>query len=84
MDLLRRAMRKGRCTRGSAAMSQCAAAAPFGCAMLGEQDGPCWCTALPPVLPVPVAGTTASLAGARLPEARHRGAQSSRMQAPHD
>ena len=24
----------------------------FSCAMLGEQDGPCWCTAMPAVLPV--------------------------------
>jgi len=27
--------------------------AAFSCAMLGEQDGPCWCTALPPALPLP-------------------------------
>lgn len=27
--------------------------AAFGCAMLGEMDGPCWCTALPPTVPVP-------------------------------
>jgi hypothetical protein len=27
--------------------------AAFGCAMLGEMDGPCWCTQLPPIVPVP-------------------------------
>lgn len=27
--------------------------AVFGCAMLGEMDGPCWCTELPPAMPVP-------------------------------
>jgi hypothetical protein len=42
-------------------MSVCIACGmSFSCAMLGEQDGPCWCTAMPAVLPVPVAGTAAS------------------------
>jgi len=27
--------------------------APFGCAMADGNDGPCWCTELPPVVPVP-------------------------------
>ena len=32
----------------------------FSCALLGEQDGPCWCTALPAVLPVPASDGAAS------------------------
>ena len=31
--------------------SRCGAA--FGCAMADGLDGACWCTALPPVVPVP-------------------------------
>lgn len=31
--------------------SRCGAA--FGCAMVDGSDGPCWCTALPAVVPVP-------------------------------
>ncbi|MGB9109312.1 MAG: cysteine-rich CWC family protein [Telluria sp.] len=27
--------------------------APFGCAMVDGGSGPCWCTTLPPVVPVP-------------------------------
>jgi len=27
--------------------------ASFGCAMVDGGDGPCWCTQLPPVVPVP-------------------------------
>jgi hypothetical protein len=35
-------------------MSACArCGATLSCAMLGEMDGPCWCTQLPPALPVP-------------------------------
>ncbi|MES2318698.1 MAG: cysteine-rich CWC family protein [Pseudomonadota bacterium] len=30
----------------------------FSCAMMGEQDGPCWCTAMPPALPVPGVGVS--------------------------
>ncbi|MES2258834.1 MAG: cysteine-rich CWC family protein [Pseudomonadota bacterium] len=30
--------------------------ATFGCAMVdGNDGGPCWCTALPPVVPLPAA-----------------------------
>jgi hypothetical protein len=32
--------------------------APFSCAMLGEMDGPCWCTELPRFLPVPGVGAS--------------------------
>jgi hypothetical protein len=31
--------------------------APFGCAMADGGTEPCWCTALPPVVPVPVPAT---------------------------
>jgi len=31
--------------------SRCGAA--FGCAMVDGGDGPCWCTQLPPLVPVP-------------------------------
>ncbi|MGX4640985.1 cysteine-rich CWC family protein [Massilia sp. SYSU DXS3249] len=35
-------------------MSQCTrCGATFGCAMADGGAGPCWCTELPPVLPVP-------------------------------
>lgn len=35
-------------------MSTCArCSAPFGCAMADGSDAPCWCTALPAVVPVP-------------------------------
>ena len=35
-------------------MSACArCGAALSCAMLGEMEGPCWCTELPPALPVP-------------------------------
>jgi hypothetical protein len=27
--------------------------APFSCAMLGEMEGPCWCTELPRMMPLP-------------------------------
>ncbi|WP_371764115.1 cysteine-rich CWC family protein [Massilia sp.] len=38
--------------------SQCGA--EFGCAMADGTDGaPCWCTKLPPVVPLPVPGTAA-------------------------
>jgi hypothetical protein len=30
----------------------------FRCAMKGEQDGPCWCTAMPAALPVPGEGAS--------------------------
>jgi hypothetical protein len=49
------------------AMSTCTrCGASFGCAMVDGSDGPCWCTALPPAVPVPdaadatAAGTTAA------------------------
>ena len=32
--------------------------AAFSCAMLGEQDGPCWCSAMPAALPVPGEGAS--------------------------
>lgn len=32
----------------------------FGCAMADGLDAPCWCTALPPVVLVPVAGEAAA------------------------
>ncbi|MGJ7915125.1 cysteine-rich CWC family protein [Massilia sp. LXY-6] len=36
-------------------MSTCTrCGAGFGCAMVDGSDSPCWCTALPPVVPVPV------------------------------
>jgi hypothetical protein len=31
--------------------TRCGAA--FGCAMADGADGPCWCTELPPVVPLP-------------------------------
>jgi hypothetical protein len=31
--------------------TRCGAA--FGCAMADGLDAPCWCTALPPIVPVP-------------------------------
>ena len=35
-------------------MSQCSrCGAAFGCAMADGAEGPCWCTELPPVVPVP-------------------------------
>jgi len=35
-------------------MSTCSrCGASFGCAMIDGNDGPCWCTQLPPVVPVP-------------------------------
>ncbi|MFC5477537.1 cysteine-rich CWC family protein [Massilia suwonensis] len=35
-------------------MSVCSrCGAPFGCAMADGGDAPCWCTELPPVVPVP-------------------------------
>jgi hypothetical protein len=35
-------------------MSTCSlCGASFGCAMRDGSDGPCWCTTLPPVVPVP-------------------------------
>ncbi|HBI69847.1 MAG TPA: hypothetical protein DDZ22_12800 [Massilia sp.] len=37
--------------------SRCGAA--FGCAMADGGDGPCWCTQLPPVVPVPNVATAA-------------------------
>lgn len=33
-------------------------AAPFNCAMMGEIDGPCWCTLEPRLLPVPGVGAS--------------------------
>jgi hypothetical protein len=37
------------------AMSTCSrCGAQFGCAMADGSDGPCWCTELPPIVPVPV------------------------------
>lgn len=42
--------------------SRCGAA--FGCAMVDGGDGPCWCTQLPPVVPVPkVAGADVPVTG---------------------
>lgn len=39
--------------------------AAFGCAMVDGGDGPCWCTQLPPVVPVPnVAGADVPATGA--------------------
>jgi hypothetical protein len=36
-------------------MSTCTrCGASFGCAMADGSAGPCWCTTLPPVVPVPV------------------------------
>ena len=32
----------------------------FGCAMADGLDAPCWCTELPPVVPVPVPGAAAA------------------------
>ena len=32
--------------------------AAFSCAMRGEADGPCWCTAMPPVVAVPGEGAS--------------------------
>jgi hypothetical protein len=37
--------------------------APFGCAMADGSTEPCWCTALPPVVPVPAARDAARDAG---------------------
>jgi hypothetical protein len=35
-------------------MSNCTrCGASFGCAMADGDDAPCWCTRLPPVVPVP-------------------------------
>jgi hypothetical protein len=35
-------------------MSTCTrCGAPFGCAMADGLDAPCWCTELPPAVPVP-------------------------------
>jgi hypothetical protein len=40
--------------RPGAAMSTCTrCGAEFGCAMADGSDAPCWCTQLPPVVPVP-------------------------------
>jgi hypothetical protein len=37
-------------------MSTCTrCGASFGCAMADGSDGPCWCTTLPPVVPIPLA-----------------------------
>ncbi|MFD2365135.1 cysteine-rich CWC family protein [Pseudoduganella sp. GCM10020061] len=36
---------------GTSNCSRCGAA--FGCAMADGLDGPCWCTALPPAMPLP-------------------------------
>ena len=37
-------------------MSVCSrCGAGFGCAMADGGDGPCWCTELPPAVPVPTA-----------------------------
>jgi len=49
-------------TATEAAMSTCArCGATFSCAMADPSDGqPCWCTALPPALPVPGADANAS------------------------
>lgn len=43
-------------------MSTCArCGATFSCAMADPSDGqPCWCTALPPVMPVPTPGADAN------------------------
>ena len=42
-------------------MSVCSrCGAEFGCAMVDGGDGPCWCTALPPVVAVPVQGEAAA------------------------
>jgi hypothetical protein len=36
------------------AMSTCTrCGAAFGCAMADGADGPCWCTELPPIVPLP-------------------------------
>jgi len=36
-------------------MSTCTrCGASFGCAMIDGSDAPCWCTTLPPVVPVPI------------------------------
>jgi hypothetical protein len=49
-------------------MSTCTrCGASFGCAMLDGSDGPCWCTELPPVVPVPGAADTATGAGCWCP-----------------
>jgi hypothetical protein len=39
----------------------------FGCAMADGSDGPCWCTALPPMVPVPLPGAPAVDAGCWCP-----------------
>jgi hypothetical protein len=41
-------------------MSTCTrCGAAFGCAMADGGDGPCWCTRLPPVVPLPGKDTQA-------------------------
>ncbi|WP_230025447.1 cysteine-rich CWC family protein [Massilia sp. Bi118] len=46
-------------------MSTCTrCGASFGCAMVDGSDAPCWCTSLPPIVPVPASASTASGADA--------------------
>jgi hypothetical protein len=54
----------------------------FSCAMLGEQDGPCWCTAMPAVLPVP--GVDASCWCPGCLKLQIAAQQSSEKPPPHD
>ncbi|MFC5552159.1 cysteine-rich CWC family protein [Massilia aerilata] len=50
-------------------MSTCTrCGASFGCAMVDGSDAPCWCTSLPPLVPLPKpAGTDAPAPGCWCP-----------------
>lgn len=49
-------------------MSTCSrCGASFGCAMVDGGAGPCWCTELPPAVPVPEAGGSAAQAACWCP-----------------